>query len=122
MKKISRNIDVWDYDLETDILFFRHKSLKYHSSIDMGDMIIDIATNGDPIGVELLNASKKFGVSKITLRGIKGMDADINVSKTDIKVTLKVFVTIRNAQVEKVSVAHGINDINLQTGQTAMVC
>jgi uncharacterized protein YuzE len=122
MDKISRHIDIWKYDFETDILFFRDKSLEYHSSIDMGDLIIDMGVDGIPIGVELLNASKNFTVPKVLLRDIDSLKAEINISKTDIEVIIKVFVIIRNTRVEKISVSYGVNDINLQAGQTAMIC
>lgn len=122
MKVISRHADVWKYDFETDIIFFRDKSLKYHTSIDLGDLIVDLAEDGTPIGVELLDASKHFNVSKMVLKNVENLKADIFVSETEIKVTLKAFVKLRNATVEKVSVSSGVNDINLQPSQTAMVC
>ena len=122
MGREHRYIDVWNYDFETDILFFRDKTQKYYSSIDMGDLILDLGVDGSPIGVELLNASQNFSVSKIILSGITGFKSLVTISKTDIEVTITVFVKIRNTKVEKVSISHGINDLNLQAGQTAMAC
>ena len=122
MGRDHRYIDVWKYDFETDTLFFRDKTQKYHSSLDMGDLILDLGIDGSPIGVELLNASKNFGVSKIILSGITSFKSLVTISKTDIEVAITVFVKIRNTKVEKVSVSHGINDLNLQAGQTAMAC
>jgi uncharacterized protein YuzE len=122
IEKYSRGIDLWEYDFETDTLFFRDCSLKYHSSIDLGDLMIEVDENGMPIGMELLDASTNFGISKIKLRNIKSIKSTVNISDTNIEVTIKVLVEIRNAKVEKVSVSQGVNDINLQPGQTAMAC
>lgn len=122
MNKLTRNIDIWKYDLETDILFFRDKSFKYHSSMDMGDLFIEMDEDGLPIGVELLNASTNFGVPKSVLNDIKGLKANISASESNIKVTITISVMFRNAKVQKVSISQGINDINLQPGQFAMAC
>lgn len=83
---------------------------------------MDIGEDGTPIGVELLDASKNFKVSKVVMKGIEGFNANIDISETEIKVTITAFVKLRNTKVEKVSVSHGVNDINLQPGQTAMTC
>lgn len=122
MPHFKKNIDKWKYDFETDTFYFRDKSISYHSSIDMGDLIMDIGEDGTPIGVELLDASKNFKVSKVVMKGIEGFNANIDISETEIKVTIKAFVKLRNTKIEKVSVSHGVNDINLQPGQTAMAC
>ncbi|WP_048140771.1 DUF2283 domain-containing protein [Methanosarcina horonobensis] len=121
MPEGKKNIDLWRYDFETDTFFFRDKNLQYHTSIDMGNLILDLGEDGTPIGIELLDASKNFNVSKIVMKGIEGFNATIDVSETEIKVTIKAFVKLRNTKVEKVSVSYGVNDVNLQTGQTAMV-
>lgn len=122
MDKAHRYIDFWNYDLETDIFFFRDKSQKYYFSIEIGDLVLDLGIDGSPIGVELLNASKNFGVSKLLLNGITSFKSLVTISKTDIEVTITVSATFRNANVEKVSVSRGINDMNLQAGQIAMAC
>jgi|WetSurMetagenome_2_1015567.scaffolds.fasta_scaffold972654_1 uncharacterized protein YuzE len=122
MTEYSRHVDAWGYDFETDSLYFRDKSVNYQSSIDMGDLILDMGTDGLPIGVELLNASKNFNISKFVMKGIEGFNSTIDISETEIKVTIKAFVKLRNTKVEKVSISLGINDINLQAGQTAMAC
>ena len=122
MSNYNRHINVFDYDFDNDSLLFRDESFKYHSSIDMGDLILDIGEDGSPIGMELLNASKNFGVRRISLRCIKDIKASINVSDEVIEVKISVYVEKRNNTVEKVSVSHGVNDINLQAGETAMAC
>ena len=122
MSQINRHIDVLDYDFETDSLLFRDKSSKYQSSLDMGDLILDIGEDGYPIGVELLDASKNFGVRKVALMNLKSIKASIKISEKEIEVKINLYVEMRNTKVEKVSVSRGINDLNLQAGRTAMAC
>jgi uncharacterized protein YuzE len=112
-----------DYDFENDNLFFNNRKSNFDISIDLGDVIIDIGEDGVPIGVELLNASKHLNVSKIVLRNdIKVVEANIEISEKEIEVKISVFVEIRNKRTEMVSVLCGVNDINLQPSQTAVVC
>lgn len=95
---------------------------KRNRRFGIGDLVLDLGIDGSPIGVELLNASKNFGVSKLLLNGITSFKSLVTISKTDIEVTITVSATFRNANVEKVSVSRGINDMNLQAGQIAMAC
>jgi uncharacterized protein YuzE len=113
---------VLDYDFENDSLFFNNRKSKFDISIDLGDVIIDIGENGVPIGVELLNASKHLRVSKMILRNIKVVEANVEISEKEIEVKISVFVEIRNKYTEAVSILCGVNDINLQPSQTAVVC
>jgi len=122
MADFYRHIDIMSYDFETDTFYFRDKRTKYHSSIDLGDLILDMGEDGCPIGVELLNASKNFGVNKAVMATVKGMKSDIHISREHIEVKIKVFIISRSAEIEKVSVSRGINDVNLRAGQTAMAC
>lgn len=121
MNDIERDITLWNYDIETDILFFRDNKLKYHSSIILDDLIVELDENEVPMGMELLNASLNFNVPKITLRSIQNLSAEINTTEKEIKVKIKISFISRNTNVEKISVSSGVNDINLQPGQTAMV-
>ncbi|RXA19639.1 DUF2283 domain-containing protein [Methanosarcina sp. MSH10X1] len=121
MSDFKREINLWNYDAETDILFFRDNRIKYHSSILLGDLIVELDETETPMGMELLNASVNFRISKTVLRNIKKISAEVDISKEEIKVKMKIFVISRNARIEKVSTAFGINDINLQPVQTAMV-
>jgi uncharacterized protein YuzE len=117
-----RENGVLDYDFENDSLFFNNNKSKFDISIDLGDLIVDIGEDGVPIGVELLNASKHLNVSKIALRNdIKVVEANVEISEKEIEVKISVFVDIRNKLTEAVSVLYGLNDVNLQPGQTALV-
>ncbi|MDQ1252444.1 MAG: hypothetical protein QG646_1565 [Euryarchaeota archaeon] len=118
-----RENGVLDYDFENDSLFFNNNKSKFDISIDLGDLIVDIGEDGVPIGVELLNASKHLKVSKIALRNdIKVVEANVEISEKEIEVKISVFVESRNKLTEAVSILYGLNDVNLQPGQTALVC
>ncbi len=39
----------------------------------MGNLILDLGEDGTPIGIELLDASKNFNVSKIVMKGIEAL-------------------------------------------------
>lgn len=118
-----RENGVLDYDFENDSLFFNNNKSKFDISIDLGDLIVDIGEDGVPIGVELLNASKHLKVSKIALRNdIKVVEANVEISEKEIEVKISVFVENRNKLTEAVSILYGLNDVNLQPGQTALVC
>jgi uncharacterized protein YuzE len=119
---IIKHIDNWGYDFETDTFFITDKNVKYHSSVDMGDLFLELDDNGYLIGMELINASINFGIPKIKLHNIKNINADVKITETDITASINISVIYRNSKVEKVSISRSVNDMNLQPAQTAMVC
>ena len=58
------------YDEEEDILFLS-KGRKVKASIDIGDFIIDIDTNGFVTGIEILNASQNLNLTEEQLSGLQ---------------------------------------------------
>src|SRR5665647_2321633 len=61
-------IDHSDYDFENDSFFFNHGGVQLESSIDLGNLIIDMGVDGSPIGFEILHASKMFNVPKSKIK------------------------------------------------------
>lgn len=57
------------YDEEEDILFLS-KGKKVQASIEIGDFVIDVDTNGFISGIEILNASKNLNISESQLKGL----------------------------------------------------
>jgi uncharacterized protein YuzE len=115
-------IDVIDYDYENDSLIFNSKSREYESSIDLGDIILDIGVDGMPVGAEMLHASKLFNVPKSALMDFVKFKAEILISEEEIEVKFAVTVLMRNMITEKVAFSHGVNDINIPAAQVAMAC
>lgn len=112
----------FDYDFENDSLIFNSKSREYESSIDLGDIILDIGVDGIPVGAEILHASKLFNVQKSALKDFVKFKAEILVSEEEIEVKFFVTVLMRNMITERVAVSHGVNDINIPSAQVAMAC
>lgn len=115
-----RPIDVWDYDFQNDSLIFHSRGLKYKSSIDLGNIILDLGEDGTPIGAEILDASEVFGVPKASLKEPIKFSAIIKISEETIEITVSIVVISRNRSVEKVAASRGVNDVNLPVGQVAM--
>lgn len=65
------------------------KIKKYISSIESNGIILDFDEDNSLIGIEILDASKKFQVSKLELRNIKKFQTDIVIGEKDIIVSLK---------------------------------
>ena len=119
----SRQIeaDFCDYDFENDSLFFNRNGVQLESSIDLGNIILDMGVDGSPIGFEILHASKMFNVPKAVIQNFDGMNAEILITKETIEIKITVTVSLRNRKTPKIAISQGINDINLQPAQIAMV-
>lgn len=119
----SRQIsaDFYDYDFDNDSLFFNRNSVQLESSIDLGNIILDIGVDGSPVGFEILHASKMFNVPKSVIQNFHNMDAEIRITKETIEIKITITVLLRNRETPKIAISHGINDINLQPAQMAMV-
>lgn len=113
--------DFYDYDFDNDSLFFNRNSVQLESSIDLGNIILDIGVDGSPIGFEILHASKMFNVSKSVIQNFHNMNAEISITKETIEIKITITVLLRNRETPKIAISHGINDINLQPAQMAMV-
>ena len=74
-----------DYDNEYDTLYlFRKGNIK--GSIDIGDFIVDMSTSGKVLGVEILNASKNFGISRNLLSSVKKAKLNVSYRKDVIQI------------------------------------
>jgi len=58
------------YDDEEDILFLS-KGKKVKASINIGDFVIDISTDGFVSGIEILNASENLKFTEEQLKGLQ---------------------------------------------------
>ena len=118
----SNSIDIFDYDFENDSLLFNIKSIQYESSINLGNIILNIGVDGTPVGAEILHASKLFNVPKMALKNYKTFRAEISISEDTIEIKLSITILLRNHVTERIAASHGINDINIPSSQVAMVC
>src|SRR5665647_2646303 len=104
--------DFYDYDFENDSLFFNRNSVQLESSIDLGNIILDLGVDSSPVGFEILHASKMFGVSKYVIQNFKDMNAKIQITKDTIEIKITITVFLRNRKTPKIAISQGINDIN----------
>ncbi len=65
-----------NYDEEEDILVLS-KSRKIKASLDLGDFVIDVDSDGFIVGIEILNASQNLRLKEEQLKDLK--QASMNV-------------------------------------------
>ncbi len=112
-----------DYDMRNDSLYIYTKGKRYKGSLDLGDIIIDIISeDGDIMGIEILDASKKFKIPKYELKNIISFKIVIEITKDIVKINMKIVVLRRNKKVEKSIIVKGLNEMNLAEGTVAMTC
>jgi uncharacterized protein YuzE len=115
-------IDLLDYDLENDSLFFNYKGIDYKTSTRIANIILDLGVDGSPVGAEILNASKMFEVPKSAIKNLKSFYAEISISKESIEMKFTISIIVRNRKTEKFAVSNSMNGINIPSAQILMAC
>ncbi|NJD51615.1 MAG: DUF2283 domain-containing protein [Candidatus Methanoperedens sp.] len=94
------------------------------SSVEVNGIIIDFSEKDNLVGLEILDASSKFQVSKSELLKIKHFDATININKENIIVSMKLVIEKRNQLFDRCLEATTINSMNLPSGtqEIAVTC
>jgi len=92
---MSKNIMLFHYDPEENILFFYSKKKhKYEvSEFITKSVVIDFNENKFPIGFEILDASKLLNTKKHLLKNIKKGKIDIKISEDKIELTLSLIIS-----------------------------
>src|SRR3989344_3713907 len=92
------------YDSENDILSI-HKGFssdeKFKGNIDIGEIVLDVSTQGRIRGVEVMNAAdflKEFNINKEILRGI--IDAQFNATIKPDGIIVGILIKSKNIQHE----------------------
>lgn len=111
MKELKAN--KYDYDSQSDSVFFYGTDKEYEYSIDLDGIIIDFSEDKQIMGVEILDASKKFKLSKSDLHNIKHFNALIEITKNNIDVSMKIEVSKRNKLINKSLNKISANSMNL---------
>ena len=111
-----------DYDYENDSLFFFIKGAEYSHSLNLDNIILDFNTDQSLKGVEILNASKKFGVSKYALKSLHKMDLDLDISDEKIELKISLVLIKRNKPTPKAITAEDINEFNMPAGTMTLSC
>jgi len=90
-----------DYDYANDILFFKVKGREYSFSIEFQNMVIDIDEERFVVGIQMFEASKFLGLSKINLREIPKWQFKAKIEEGIIELRLNYQLEIRNKIYEK---------------------
>ena len=114
--------DTIDYDFENDSLYLFEKGGNYLHSLNLDNIIIDIGGETYVKGVEIQNASKRFGVSKYALMKARQIDVRLNVSEERIELNIQVTLEIRNKFTPKSLIAADANEFHLHSGTMGMSC
>ncbi|WFN35231.1 DUF2283 domain-containing protein [Methanogenium sp. S4BF] len=120
--QICTDVDSFDYDYENDSLFIFTKGPNYSHSLNLDNIIIDFSEGNIIKGVEIQNASQKFGVSKYALKNPHKVDVGLNVSDEKIELKIRLTLRIRNKYLPKVIATTDMNEFNIPSGTMAMSC
>lgn len=106
MKKVLEGKGKFDYDYIHDILLFTIKDRLYDRSIELGDVIIDLDTEENIMGVQIFEVSKQTGISKAHFRDIKkfgfeGVIRKLDENRSLIEVKLDFILLVRNKEIHE---------------------
>ncbi len=108
-KKIIKHKGEVDYDYKNDILFFKTKDREYVKSVELDNIVLDIDSKGQIVGIQIFEASKFLRMNKVPLREIPNWEFFTKVDKikendkelTKIEIRLIFQVKVRNKVIEK---------------------
>ncbi|MCS3923413.1 DUF2283 domain-containing protein [Methanosalsum natronophilum] len=119
--KIHYDNSHFDYDWLNDSMYIYPHDREYKSSLMLDDdIILDVGENGRIVGIEILEASKKFNVSKYEMHD--PIELQVNFEVKDGKFTLNLNMTFvkRNKTIPKSISLTGENEMNLSPGSTTL--
>ena len=118
--QICTDADSIDYDYENDSLFIFTKGANYSHSLNLDNIIIDFSEGNIIKGLEIQNASKKFGIPKYALKKPHEIDVNLKISDEKIELNIRLTLRIRNRYLPKVIATADINEFNIPSGTMAM--
>lgn len=118
--KSSKEDTIFDYDAQNDSLFVHTPGKKYKSSMEFGNIILDVAEDNSVIGLEILSTSSVFGISKHDARNVKSIETTITISQKSIDLEIHILILKRNSKVSRVALASEANYMNLPAGSELM--
>jgi len=86
----------YTYDYVHDILLFKIKNRDYLKSIDFDNIVADIDTKGYITGLRIFDASKLFGMPKLSLKNVREFRFEIQVEDKVITIKLNFTSILRN--------------------------
>jgi uncharacterized protein YuzE len=110
----------FDYDSLNDSFYVYPQERNYESSLLMGDLVLDINESRDIVGIEILNASEKFGLNKYEFLSPVKLRASIRVEGDEMHIDLKFTYNKRNHHIVKSLSVASVNDMDLSPGTTTL--
>lgn len=102
MKRKTLNVrGELDYDFKNDMLFFKAKNREYAKSIESGNIVFDMDSEGYISGMQIMEASKFLELDKKELLKIPKWKLSAAISGNRIIVRLDFKVMQRNMEIEK---------------------
>jgi uncharacterized protein YuzE len=86
----------YSYDYVHDLLLFKIKDREYKKSLDFGNLIVDIDSEGFITGLRIFDASQVFDLPKIALKNVKQFEFNTSVEDNVVKIQLKFVPILRN--------------------------
>lgn len=82
----------YSYDDETDSVYIKiENNNKYEVSLELENgIIMDFSSNGNPMGLEILDVGKLFNISKTSLNHVTDIIMVVEISDLSIKLSLLV--------------------------------
>jgi uncharacterized protein YuzE len=110
----------FDYDSLNDSFYVYPQERNYESSLLMGDLVLDINESRDIVGIEILNASEKFGLNKYEFLSPVKLRASIRVEGDEMHIDLKFTYNKRNHHIAKSLSVASVNDMDLSPVTTTL--
>ncbi|MGP8189115.1 MAG: DUF2283 domain-containing protein [Methanobacterium sp.] len=113
----------WEYDFDGDSMFINDiKDYKYKESIEItDDIILDIDENNEVVALEILDASKIFGIEKKFIRHLVKIEINIMSNEENIFIKAAFNFMIHQRSTPKELNEKIVNDINLPIHDTHLV-
>ena len=102
---------IYRYDYLSDTLGIKvTRNFKYDETIEMDDgILLDFDTDGMPVSLEILDASKRFDLDNGSLKNIICLKADICVDKKLISINATLGVLIDDIENKQIFQSHTSN-------------
>ena len=112
-QKITYENSNFDYDALNDTFYVYNADQQYVSSQIFDDIIMDVGENNVFVGVEILNASKKFNVSSYEFLAPVRLRLTYDIKDDEISMLIEFTFVKRNQSIVRTMSAVGVNDMNL---------
>ncbi|MBP2132606.1 hypothetical protein J2128_000527 [Methanomicrobium sp. W14] len=122
VEPVETDADTIDYGYENDSLFFFTRGEDYSHSLNLDNIIPDLNKENSLKGVEISNASKKFGVSKHALGNPHQIELNLDISDDKIELKLLIILKIRNKSTPRTIKTTDINEYNMPAMNMTMSC